>query len=363
MTTTTALADLTCRDLGAAIDALRSVGFRVERISPADNPIEADLSGHGARFRVRRVSEGELVPATLHLGVQTTTEPDDTSAAASTSVSWPTNWTVVPFDAERPLVLPPMVPELVVSRRSDTELGVGRAGMLYRDLIPSRHGGRFIASHIHIPDGGPVPDYVHYHRIRFQLIFCARGWARLVYEDQGEPFIMRAGDAVLQPPEIRHRVLEASDHLEVVEIGCPAEHDTLGELGFDLPTTDIDPTRDFGGQRFVWHQAEGASYEPWDHPGFEARNTGIDTATDGLADVRVARATGDDVPHHALRAHDREFRFHFVLEGSTVLELDGRNELRLEQGDSVSVPAGLAYRFRPSDGLELLDVSVGQPST
>ncbi|MEZ5230430.1 MAG: hypothetical protein R2710_28315 [Acidimicrobiales bacterium] len=55
--------------------------------------------------------------------MQTTTEPDDTSAAASTSVSWPTNWTVVPFDAERPLVLPPMVPELVVSRRSDTELG------------------------------------------------------------------------------------------------------------------------------------------------------------------------------------------------------------------------------------------------
>ena len=30
--------------------------------------------------------------------------------------------------------------------------------MHYRDLIPSRLGGSIIASHIRIPDGGPVPD-------------------------------------------------------------------------------------------------------------------------------------------------------------------------------------------------------------
>jgi hypothetical protein len=48
--------------------------------------------------------------------------------------------------------------------------------MQYRDLLPSRLGGRYIASHIRIPDGGPVPDYVHYHRVRFQMIFCKAGW-------------------------------------------------------------------------------------------------------------------------------------------------------------------------------------------
>ena len=54
----------------------------------------------------------------------------------------------------------------------------GRAGMTYRDLIPSRLGGRFIASHITIPNGGPVADWVHFHKIRFQIIFCRRGWVQ-----------------------------------------------------------------------------------------------------------------------------------------------------------------------------------------
>ena len=68
--------------------------------------------------------------------------------------------------------------------------------MLYRDLLPSRQGGRFIASHIRIPDAGPVPDEVHFHNIRFQLIFCVAGWVRLVYEDQGDEFVLNAGDCV-----------------------------------------------------------------------------------------------------------------------------------------------------------------------
>ena len=72
--------------------------------------------------------------------------------------------------------------------------------MLYRDLVPDRLGGSIIASHISIPDGGPVPDMVHYHTIGFQLIYCYRGWVRLVYEDQGPEFIINAGDCVIQPP-------------------------------------------------------------------------------------------------------------------------------------------------------------------
>ena len=57
---------------------------------------------------------------------------------------------------------------------------VGRAGMEYRDLIPDRLGGRFIASHIRITDGGPVPDSVHFHDIGFQVIVCRAGWVRVV---------------------------------------------------------------------------------------------------------------------------------------------------------------------------------------
>ncbi|MFT5288179.1 MAG: quercetin dioxygenase-like cupin family protein [Planctomycetota bacterium] len=87
--------------------------------------------------------------------------------------------------------------------------------MRYRDLIPECLGSRFIASHIQIAGGGPVPDNVYFHALRFQMIFCLSGWVKLVYEDQGDPFVLRAGDCVIQPPHIRHRVLESSPGLEV----------------------------------------------------------------------------------------------------------------------------------------------------
>ena len=90
--------------------------------------------------------------------------------------------------------------------------------MRYRDLVPDRQGGRFIASHIRIDAAGEVPDYVHYHRVHFQFLYCRRGRVRVVYEDQGPPFDFVAGDCILQPPGIRHRVLECSAGLEVVEV-------------------------------------------------------------------------------------------------------------------------------------------------
>ena len=147
--------------------------------------------------------------------------------------------------------------------RSDDGFGAGRAGMAYRDLLPDRWGGRFIASHIRIPGGGAVADVVHFHRIRFQMIFCARGWVDLVYEDQGPPFRLEAGDCVVQPPEIRHRVLQASVGLEVIEIGCPAVHDTFVEHSIELPTAVAVPDRSFGGQHFVRDVAAGADWSPW----------------------------------------------------------------------------------------------------
>ena len=58
---------------------------------------------------------------------------------------------------------------------------------------------------------------------------CVAAGSDVVYEDQGEPFVMREGDLVLQPPEIRHRVLESSPGLEVIEIGAPAVHATFAD--------------------------------------------------------------------------------------------------------------------------------------
>jgi quercetin dioxygenase-like cupin family protein len=263
-----------CSDFDAAVDELKSQGFRIDLIYPADEPHTAVLTRGGESVRL-------------------------TSRAGA---------------PQPPEMLPAFHPEFVLTHGGAA--AAGRAGMLYRDLVPSRLGGRYIASHITIAEGGPVPDWVHFHRVAVQVIAVRRGWVRVVYEDQGEPFVMRPGDLVLQPPGIRHRVLESSPGLEVVELTCPAVHATYGDHALDLPTKDIAADRTFGGQRFLWHRAAGA---PWTElAGGEAQETGLDAATGGLAEARIVR------PGRSSRltfdAHDGELSFGFLLEGSARLE-------------------------------------------
>jgi quercetin dioxygenase-like cupin family protein len=256
--------------------------------------------------------------------------------------------------ADPPLGLPPLVPALVLTRAGDdAHRGVGRAGMRYRDLIPGRLGGRFIGSQIGVVAGGPVPDYVHYHIVRFQLIYCLRGHVRVVYEDQGPPFELHAGDCVLQPPYIRHRVLESSPGLEVLEVSCPAEHDTFVDHTLALPTGELRPEREFGGQRFVRHQAAGARWGAWRFPGFTARDTGIAAATAGLADVEVVRPhDGDATP---VTQHDGELLLWFVLAGAATWS--GPTAEALAAGDCVVVPPGMPHALTAcSTDFELLEV-------
>ena len=318
-------------DLDAAISHYRDDGWRIDRISPADAPVEVDMSRSGGRLRLRldAAAVGFPDPTT---GLATVAENDDR------------------------VVVPDLADDLVVSLRSEAPgFGVGRAGMGYRDLIPCRLGGRFIASHIRIDEAGPVPDYAHYHHIRFQMIFCRAGWVRVVYEDQGDPFVLEAGDCVLQPPAIRHRVLESSEGLEVVEIGCPAEHDTYADHDIELPTGRIDADRDFGGQRFVRHVAAAATWEPWGATGLQCRDLGIGAATGGLAGARVARAGGDEVVD--LR-HAGEFRLLYVLEGGLTLRADDQPTQALGRDDSVTVPGGRAVVADVSAGTEVLEVTL-----
>ena len=194
--------EIVAEDLNAALHELRREGFRLDVIYPADDPHTAILSRASERVRL-------------------TTQPGAPDPAAK---------------------LPVFAPEFVLTR-AGADSGEGRAGMLYRDLVPRRLGGRYIASHITIREGGPVSDWVHFHRVAFQMIAVRRGWVRVVYEDQGEPFVIEAGDLVLQPPTIRHRVLESSPGLEVVEITCPALHETFADHDLTLPNGRVDRDR------------------------------------------------------------------------------------------------------------------------
>ena len=288
-----------CVDLNAAIEQARVEGYRLEIIYPADDPHDAVLSGPGGTLRL-------------------TTRPG----------------------APRPTdELPPFQPEYVMTRAAD-EGGAGRAGMLYRDLIPSRLGGRYIASHIRIPGSGPVADWVHHHRIAFQMIAVRSGWVRVVYEDQGEPFVMRAGDVVLQPPGIRHQVLESGDDLEVLEIGAPALHETFADHEMVLPTGPGDPQRLFGGQHFLRHIAAETRWTPFG--GGEAQETAMLAATGGLADVRIVRGNVRFEPN------DGELVFGFVLAGSAQL---GRGEaVPIGPADAFVLPPGEGWALAASSG-------------
>ncbi len=339
---------LPCRDLDETLAFFTGeLGFRIDTIFPADDPAVAQLSGHGLNIRLDRNADAE--PGSLRILCR---EP------VANQLTAPNGTRVELVPADPPLVLPPVRQSFVVTEMADEAAwGVGRAGMRYRDLIPDRQGGRVIASHIRIPDGGPVPDYVHFHKIHFQMIFCYRGWVRVVYEDQGPPFVMQAGDCVLQPPEIRHRVLESSAGLEVIEIGVPAEHMTCVDHELMLPTAELRPTRDFGGQRFVRHEAASATWHPWRLDGFEARDTGIGTATDGLAGAKVARLAGLSPAEPAIYRHDGEFAFLFVLDGGMTLQAEANHILKA--GDSVVLPAGPGYGISGcTDDVELLEVTL-----
>jgi quercetin dioxygenase-like cupin family protein/catechol 2,3-dioxygenase-like lactoylglutathione lyase family enzyme len=342
---------LPCADLDPTVDFLVDrLGFRLDAIFPADDPSVAVLSGHGVTVRL----DGSLDGAAGRLRLLC----DDPTLVDAEPVVAP-NGTVIDIVAAEPLVaVPPVVQELVINRLHDeARWVVGRAGMRYRDLIPGRLGGSFIASHIHIPDAGPVPDYVHFHRVRFQMIFCVNGWVRLVYEDQGEPFVLEAGDCVLQPPQIRHRVLECSADLEVVEIGCPAEHETIVEHTIELPTEHLRADREFSGQRFTRHRAPLAAWQTWHRDGFVHRDLGIGEATGSLAGARVVRPAGEPSP--ARLAHGTEFQFMFVLGGTVTLDTGDATCVHLGHGDAVSIPGAASWALRDcSPDLEFLDVTL-----
>ena len=336
-------------DMRFFIDAL---GFRLDRIWPADAPAFAALSGHGTAILL----EWSAIPSSVALRIYVA-DPA-AFAGGETELTTPGGHRIIVEDAEPPLVIPETAHEFVVRRLADRDSWVvGRAGMHYRDLLPDRLGGAIIASHIKIADAGPVDDMVHFHTVGFQLIFCHRGWVRLVYEDQGPPFVLRAGDCVIQPPEIRHRVLESSAGFEVIEIGVPAEHLTTIDHEMELPTPQVRPGREFQGTKFVLHREAEAAWGPWRIPGFEARESGIGKATRGVAGVQVARRIpGAAVPG---TRHDGDILFGFVREGSMSLEVDGHLRRDLAAGDAFVLPPDLTVGIHaPSDDLEILEVTL-----
>lgn len=300
---------VTVDDINDAIDTYVNelpLGYRLDMIRPADEPTEAWLSNSTSVVRLRK----QLKPIrTRKSGI---------------------------IEAPAPVI--------------KSEWHAGRSRMQYRDLIPDRLDGRIVASQIRIAEGGPVPDYVHYHTIRFQAIYCLKGRIKVVYEDQGPPFWLAPGDCVLQPPEIRHRVLEAEAGSEVLEVTAPAEHETWIDHDLELPNKNLDTERAFGGQRFQRHIASTAEWEPFYEGRVSYCDTGIADATNGYAAVNVLRIPESATEPVALSSARHGFEFLFIVSGAVELK-DGETLVgSATAGDGCVVPpqAGIFREFAPN---------------
>jgi len=113
------------------------------------------------------------------------------------------------------------------SKEEDFAGGGLRSYARYRDLgIAVATNGLAVAHVIRFLP--PCTDEVrqwHTHDVQFQMVYVLKGWIRT--EMDGHPAeTMRVGSAWLQPPKIRHRVLDYSDDCEVLEIVLPADFAT-----------------------------------------------------------------------------------------------------------------------------------------
>jgi mannose-6-phosphate isomerase-like protein (cupin superfamily) len=93
----------------------------------------------------------------------------------------------------------------------------------YRDLgVADASNGEVIAHVIRAKEGSNATGDWHVHDCNFQMYYVIKGWINFEYEGHGFK-TAKAGDCVMQPAGIRHREMEHSEDLELIEIVSPAD--------------------------------------------------------------------------------------------------------------------------------------------
>jgi mannose-6-phosphate isomerase-like protein (cupin superfamily) len=114
-------------------------------------------------------------------------------------------------------------------REEDFKTDGLRAYARYRDLgIAEATNGLAVAHVIRfVPPCRPEEvSKLHLHDVDFQMVYVLKGSMTTELEGQGA-VTMRAGSCWIQPPRIKHKVLDYSDDCEVLEIVLPADFKTV----------------------------------------------------------------------------------------------------------------------------------------
>jgi quercetin dioxygenase-like cupin family protein len=117
-----------------------------------------------------------------------------------------------------------------VSHHREEDFSVGlRRYAAYRDLGMAKATNGKVQAHVirFVPPCNPEEvSKLHFHDVELQMIYVLKGWIKTELEGEGA-HTMRAGSCWLQPPRIRHKVLDYSDDCEVLEIVLPADFKTV----------------------------------------------------------------------------------------------------------------------------------------
>jgi len=99
----------------------------------------------------------------------------------------------------------------------------------YRDLGIAAATGGLARAHVikMIPPCDPAEvSKRHFHDVEFQMVYVLKGWIKSEFDGEGV-VTMREGSCWLQPPKIKHTVLDYSDDCELLEVILPADFDTV----------------------------------------------------------------------------------------------------------------------------------------
>ena len=117
--------------------------------------------------------------------------------------------------------------KFVYDLAKDAKFGTGlRDYFEYRDFGFAKGSKGLVQAHVlraakPCPPGGMGR---HIHTLQFQMNYILKGWMK--FELEGEVHTFHAGDAWMQPPDLKHELLEYSDDLENIEVVMPANFGT-----------------------------------------------------------------------------------------------------------------------------------------
>lgn len=99
----------------------------------------------------------------------------------------------------------------------------------YRDLGIAKATNGLAVAHVirFVPPCRPEEvSKLHLHDVDFQMIYVLKGSMTTEIEGQGA-IAMKAGSCWIQPPRVKHKVLDYSDDCEVLEVVLPADFKTV----------------------------------------------------------------------------------------------------------------------------------------